>query len=641
MSDAGQPNYRLQDLKQRWEQNPSSRLYLQLAEEYRKSGQPAEAVVVLEEGLRSRPNDLSAYVALGKTRLELQQVSEAVDALHAVIAKDPAHLVANKLLLEAHLLAGDRDRAQERLDLYRLLNDRDPELEHLSFRLDQLRRAAKASATAEKPSPSAVAGGKVAGGRETELALETTPGLDLEPFRKVLSSGARSPGNDNVSESSRRSGISEEVATSGEDLAPFQPEVAQELVGAHEEKYDSEMVSSVHSSGDWEPVEEVPWMSQGEHADREVFPLGPGSGPLASGFESLWELLRSQERDHGRVPSSPFAELSTPSEEEYFDALQEEGIFSESLPLSAPGGMDPAEIRPDLPVLQEEPTEIQLEPPEIEPGPTEIQNAPEEANDSGSLDPWEAEALEPTVDGGGADATPDAPSSSSRLAASSDSVVEIELATDGPGTAELAPVEAGAEQSSPAEVFQEVELQDSPAPVASEPDDDELDETLPMGVMADPGEVLADSGSGETSEGASPAATPSPLSPWAVARSEAKPWEPESVSDQVDSSEPSGEGVGEEVATVTLGSLYLKQGHLDEAAKIFEKVLERDPQNHAALSGLNLARRPARTGLSALDLLADRSLSGTIPAGLTAKKILVLGNYLKHLKSVRKRDHVR
>lgn len=145
MPDAGQ-NYRLDDLKLRWERDPSSRLFLQLADEHRKLGQPLEAVTVLEKGLEHRPNDLSALVALGRCRLELDQVNEAVAALETVISRDPTHIVANKLLLDAYLQQGDVERAQARLETYRLLNGRDPELDHLEYRLERLREEQPAEA---------------------------------------------------------------------------------------------------------------------------------------------------------------------------------------------------------------------------------------------------------------------------------------------------------------------------------------------------------------------------------------------------------------------------------------------------------------------------------------------------------------
>ena len=137
MPEANNPS-RLNDLKLRWERDPGSRLFLRLAEEHRKLGQHAEAAAVLEQGLERRPNDLSALVALGRCRLDLDQGEEAVSSLETVVSRDPAHIVANKLLLEAYLRRGDVEKATERLDIYRILNDRDPELDHLGYRLGKL-----------------------------------------------------------------------------------------------------------------------------------------------------------------------------------------------------------------------------------------------------------------------------------------------------------------------------------------------------------------------------------------------------------------------------------------------------------------------------------------------------------------------
>ncbi len=45
------------------------------------------------------------------------------------------------------------------------------------------------------------------------------------------------------------------------------------------------------------------------------------------------------------------------------------------------------------------------------------------------------------------------------------------------------------------------------------------------------------------------------------------------------------------VPTVTLGELYLAQGHRREAAEIFEQILRGDPGNRRAREGLEGLRR--------------------------------------------------
>ena len=82
--------------------------------------------------------------------------------------------------------------------------------------------------------------------------------------------------------------------------------------------------------------------------------------------------------------------------------------------------------------------------------------------------------------------------------------------------------------------------------------------------------------------------------------------------------------------TATLGELYLRQGHLGEAGKIFHQVLERDPDNEAALRGLeSIARR--RT--AALGASGPRTGAEPEVKGLTSRKILLLQKYLRQLRA--------
>ncbi len=134
MSD-GAFSDRLTQLRNRWEADPSSRVFLQLAEEYRHQGRIKEALAVLDRGLREHPGYLSALVAKGRCHLELGEPEAARGVLERVVKQDATQMVANKLLVRAYLDTGEADKARERLDLYSLLNDSDPEIEELRRRL--------------------------------------------------------------------------------------------------------------------------------------------------------------------------------------------------------------------------------------------------------------------------------------------------------------------------------------------------------------------------------------------------------------------------------------------------------------------------------------------------------------------------
>lgn len=139
MTDGSFPD-RLAQLKARWESDPSSRIFLQLAEEYRHQGRMQEALAVLDRGLQEHPGYLSALVAKGRCHLELGEADASRLVLERVVKQDATQMVANKLLVRAYLETGDPARARERLDLYSLLNDSDPEIADLRRQIKQMDR---------------------------------------------------------------------------------------------------------------------------------------------------------------------------------------------------------------------------------------------------------------------------------------------------------------------------------------------------------------------------------------------------------------------------------------------------------------------------------------------------------------------
>jgi Flp pilus assembly protein TadD len=143
MTDAAFPD-RLTQLRAKWEADPTSRVFLQLAEEYRHLGRVKEGLAVLEKGLKEHPGYLSALVAKGRCHLELGEGEAARAVLERVVKQDATQMVANKLLVRAYLETGEPGKARERLDLYSLLNDSDPEIEELRRRIKSLDRPAPA-----------------------------------------------------------------------------------------------------------------------------------------------------------------------------------------------------------------------------------------------------------------------------------------------------------------------------------------------------------------------------------------------------------------------------------------------------------------------------------------------------------------
>jgi tetratricopeptide (TPR) repeat protein len=135
---------RLTQLRARWQADRSSRIFLQLAEEYRHLGRVQDALAVLDAGLEEHPGYLSALVAKGRCLLEVGDPEGARGVLERVVQQDATQMVANKLLVRAHLETGEPERARQRLELYSLLNDGDPEIEELHRRVVAMSRPPRA-----------------------------------------------------------------------------------------------------------------------------------------------------------------------------------------------------------------------------------------------------------------------------------------------------------------------------------------------------------------------------------------------------------------------------------------------------------------------------------------------------------------
>lgn len=178
---------RLAELRRRWQAEPGSRLFLQLAEEYRRAERHGEAVEVLQAGLADHPNHVSAHVALGRARLAMGEAAAAVGSLERALDLDATNLVANKALVEAYLAQGEREKARQRLDLYRLLNDADPDVPELRRRIDG-RVPPAPRARREEASPGALdAGDETAAGAAVASPAQEPPAGD--PAADLLAEG--------------------------------------------------------------------------------------------------------------------------------------------------------------------------------------------------------------------------------------------------------------------------------------------------------------------------------------------------------------------------------------------------------------------------------------------------------------------
>ncbi len=80
-------------------ENPQSMLFARLADLYLGKEQTAEAMKLLEDGIKTYPEYFTGYIVLGKTHLALKEYSRAQTAFQKAIELSPFNQTAAKLLI--------------------------------------------------------------------------------------------------------------------------------------------------------------------------------------------------------------------------------------------------------------------------------------------------------------------------------------------------------------------------------------------------------------------------------------------------------------------------------------------------------------------------------------------------------------
>ena len=139
---------RIEDLEKRLSVDPNSKIFVQLAEEYRKAGLPEDAIATCRDGLQKHPNYFSARVALGRALVETNALEEARAEFEMVLKQVPDNLLALKFLGETLHKLG---RLDESLSKYELASTLSPEDADLSERTKQVQAAAAAALAGYSP----------------------------------------------------------------------------------------------------------------------------------------------------------------------------------------------------------------------------------------------------------------------------------------------------------------------------------------------------------------------------------------------------------------------------------------------------------------------------------------------------------
>ncbi len=192
-------------LTERISKDPKSKLFVPLAEEYKKAGDIEMAIHVLSEGLKNNPAYVTARSLLGRLLLETGDLEPARKELDEVVKAVPDNLLAQRKLGDIYILQEKRDEALQHYKTALSLNPGDKEFASLIADVEagvdvrpriQPKKAKPSPATGVKPSgaaaapqqakPAVSAPVRPAGAqrpREPEPQAQTVPKAPLEPVK--------------------------------------------------------------------------------------------------------------------------------------------------------------------------------------------------------------------------------------------------------------------------------------------------------------------------------------------------------------------------------------------------------------------------------------------------------------------------
>lgn len=126
----------IEKLERRWTENQLGLTFAPLAEVYRKAGDPARALLLLQTGMSQHPNYIPAHIVRGRCHLDTQSDAEAELSFLRVTELDPENVIALKSLAEISERAGRLPEAMRRLEM---LLDVDRNNEEARGHLDRIR----------------------------------------------------------------------------------------------------------------------------------------------------------------------------------------------------------------------------------------------------------------------------------------------------------------------------------------------------------------------------------------------------------------------------------------------------------------------------------------------------------------------
>jgi tetratricopeptide (TPR) repeat protein len=138
---------RIDELKRKFDENPR-RYFAPLANEFRKSGDLEQAILICQEFLPQQPGHMSGHIVYGQALYETGRIDEARGVFETALSLDPENLIALRHLGDIAARQGDPTSARR---WYERVLEADPRNEEIQGLLASLESAPAAEAVAAAP----------------------------------------------------------------------------------------------------------------------------------------------------------------------------------------------------------------------------------------------------------------------------------------------------------------------------------------------------------------------------------------------------------------------------------------------------------------------------------------------------------